>query len=125
MIKRLLRWVPALLWMCIIFYWSSQPVLPIDRLPNSVLAHYVSHLGAYGILALLLTLGTGTSRRGLWLAFGLATLYGITDEIHQSFTPGRGAGVRDAIVNAVSAGAALLLVRGIRSRRQGSIFRRT
>ncbi len=124
MIKRLLRWVPALIWMSIIFYWSGQPVLPIDSLPNSSLAHYLSHVGAYGILAILLTLGTGLSRRGLWLAFLLAALYGISDEFHQSFTPGREAKARDAVIDAVSAGAALLLISRARLRPQDSIFRR-
>ncbi len=125
MIKHLLRWLPALIWMGIIFYWSSQPVLPIDNLPNAELAHWLSHAGAYSILAVLLAFGTGLSRRRLWLAFVLATLYGIGDEIHQSFTPGRSGGVRDVVIDAVSAGIALVVISKVRPWRQISIIRRT
>ncbi len=120
----LLRWFPALVWMSIIFYWSSQPVLPIDSLPNSSLAHYLSHIGAYGILAVLLTFGTGSSRRGLWLAFVLVILYGVSDEIHQSFTPGRKAGVKDVAVNTLAAGTALLLLSRLRPWERVPLFRR-
>ena len=124
MSKHLLRWLPALSWMGIIFYWSGQPVLPIDHLPNADLAHWLSHVGAYGILAVLLTFGTGLGRRGLWLAFALAALYGIGDEIHQSFTPGRRADVRGVAIDAVSAGITLIVISKVRHWQQIPIFRR-
>ena len=45
----------------------------------------------------------------LWLAFFLATTYGILDEYHQSFVPGRTVDVWDAVADAIGAflGAAL------------------
>ena len=39
----------------------------------------------------------------MWIAVVTAVLYGITDEIHQSFTPGRGPAVRDVIIDTIRA----------------------
>ncbi len=119
MTTRLLSWLPALVWMAIIYYWSSQPVLPIDGTAGlSSLAHILSHIGAYGILVLLLVLGTGGGQRGLWLAFTIAALYGVGDELHQGFTPGREASLLDVVVNTLSAAVALLLLSRLHSWQQ-------
>ncbi|MBI4494785.1 MAG: VanZ family protein [Chloroflexi bacterium] len=115
MFLRLLLWLPALAWMGVIFYWSSQPVLPIDGQPNSGLLHRTAHLIAYAILALLLALGSGTSQRGLRAAFLLAVLYGLTDEVHQSFVPGRHGRVQEVVTDAAAAAAILALFVLLRS----------
>ncbi|HUE75358.1 MAG TPA: VanZ family protein [Chloroflexota bacterium] len=104
------RWLPALVWMGFIFYWSSQSVLPIDGYDYSTLLHRISHFGAYSILALLLVIGTGSSVRGLLAAFIIASLYGVTDEIHQSFVPGRSGRLEEVVLNTVSAAVAVVMV---------------
>lgn len=57
------------------------------------------------------TLGGNGTRRERLLAWGLALLYGITDEIHQSFVPGRHPSAVDIVVDGI--GAALAVLRGI------------
>ncbi|HEB54007.1 MAG TPA: hypothetical protein ENI87_12200 [bacterium] len=46
---------------------------------------------------------------GAWLVAGL---YGIVDEVHQSFVPGRDCSVADALSDAAGAALAVLLLRG-------------
>jgi VanZ family protein len=60
----------------------------------------------------------GVMRGALLLALSLASLYGATDEFHQSFVPGRSADVLDwladtlgAALGASAAGAATLALR--------------
>jgi VanZ family protein len=78
-------------WAAAIFYLSSQPDLGrVGRLPD-----WLTHGLAYCLLALLLAraVAAGTVRalrREEALGIVLATtLYGVSDEWHQSFTPGR------------------------------------
>lgn len=43
----------------------------------------------YGLLAGAYWYGLGFDRKKGWLAWLLAVLYAVTDELHQFFTPGR------------------------------------
>ena len=92
--RPLVRWLPALLWMALIFILSAQPGLrvsedpAIDR-PSRALAHVV----VYAVLGALLFVGLGgtarPSARTALLALALAALYGMGDEIHQAMVPER------------------------------------
>lgn len=104
-------WLPPVVWAGVLFALSAgsgpafaPPYPHIDKL---------EHAGAYGILGFLVARAAG----GTWslgaaatvLAGGLvAAAYGVTDEYHQSFTPGRMVEVADAIADGVGgfAGAA-------------------
>ena len=82
-IKRLLLWLPAIAYMGLIFFLSSQSYLATPlKFPN---ADKVLHLGEYGVLSCLCMLA------GLhpWPAWTAASAYGALDEIHQRFVPGR------------------------------------
>jgi VanZ family protein len=89
---------------------SSQPVLPSPASLNDKQAHAV----AYGILAFLCLMGmTGWRWRriagaSLLAAFVLAVLYGVSDEVHQSFVPGRTPDGADVVADAVGAALGLL-----------------
>lgn len=71
----------------------------------------VAHATVFGILALLLLYGDRFPRgwRGL-LWVGVAFLYGITDEIHQSFVPSRTVDVYDGLADLVGALVAFTVV---------------
>jgi VanZ family protein len=56
-------------------------------------------LGFLAARALALLTGLSTLRAVLWGA-GLAAAFGVTDEIHQSFVPGRFPSVSDAVADA-------------------------
>lgn len=89
-----LRMVPMILVMGIIFFLSHQPGDSLD-LPVLPGIDKLAHLAAYGALAAatLFAYNAGWKRARPWLAVLVTTifclLYGLTDEIHQSFIPGR------------------------------------
>jgi VanZ family protein len=88
--SKLVRWIPAILVMAIIFVSSATPS---TRLPNygfwDTLVKKGGHMTGYGLLAGAYWYGLGFDRKKGWLAWLLAVLYAATDELHQSFTPGR------------------------------------
>ena len=116
-----LLWIPAIAWAAMLFALSSQPVLPSAPGVNDKMAHALGY-GLLGVLCLIgLTEGEWrriTWRRGL-AAVALATVYGATDEFHQSFVPGRSPDVADLMADTVGAalavavmGASAILLRG-------------
>jgi VanZ family protein len=88
---------------------SSPP-----RLPSSV-SDVAAHAVAYAVLgvAMLWAVTGGNLSRitagGALLAVLLTVFYGVTDEIHQSFVPGRTPELRDLAADAVGAGVGAAL----------------
>jgi VanZ family protein len=125
----------ALSWMAGIFYLSNQSTLDVPSLFEN--QDKVMHFGAYGLLGILLlgamplgggSLGfvpqpnlrsvsgaltrqtAGYSSRQIALATLIASLYGISDEFHQSFVPGRSPDVLDWLADTSGALLATLLL---------------
>jgi len=114
-IRRLaLRATPAILWMGLIFALSSRQTVPTPPTPPGLDPNTIGHFVVYAILAAFIwwALGaTGMSgRRRLALAFMLTVLYGVSDEWHQSFVPGRRPDVYDVLVDAIGAACGLRTV---------------
>lgn len=115
--NRRLRLVSALLalgWMALIFYLSGIPNAKLPQGPDGT--DKLIHMAVYGLLALFY-LGAMKpasdgrhSLRQTVLAAMLATLYGATDEWHQSFVPTRSADVWDLVADAVGAVIAVTVV---------------
>jgi VanZ family protein len=107
--RTVLGWVPATLWFAFIFALSAQPSLPSP----SHISDKEAHAFTYGVLAVLCLMGlTGWRWRrvagaSLLAAFVIAVLYGISDEFHQAFVPGRTPDVADVVADAVGAALAL------------------
>lgn len=109
------RWVAALAWMGLIFFLSAQPDFP--RPESGWLDLMISggaHFFLYGVLALLLRWALGGGTRGMPLAFGLALLYGLSDELHQAFVPGRCPDAMDLVWDGLGAAAGLVAWRALR-----------
>ena len=94
--------MPAILWLTLIFVLSSQPTLPSTGQVTDKQAHAFT----YGVLALLCLMGL---TRWRWRSIAgaqpagrlrMAVLYGVSDEIHQSFVPGRNPDVADVAADA-------------------------
>lgn len=106
------RWVwrfgPALAVMGLIFWASAQPkgVVP-DFGANDWPVKKLGHLVIYATLAVAYLHALAPGRRPTWrqgvAAVILAGLYGATDEFHQSFVAGRGAGVVDVGIDTLGA----------------------
>ncbi|MFH1140614.1 MAG: VanZ family protein [Chloroflexota bacterium] len=117
---RLFRWIgrlasaaSLLAWMGVIFHLSS---LSPSGLPHQLeafswlgkLRDVVGHMALYGVLGTLAMVAlagwvAGSTRQARWalLAAGLGVLYGVLDEYHQSFVPGRSASAIDVLVDGV------------------------
>ena len=96
--------------MAAIFYASSITIIPG---PASWFSDTVLHIACYFGLALVtlraLAHGTwkGVTGGAAIAAWLVATLYGVTDEWHQVYVPGRTSELRDLVNDAVGALAAV------------------
>jgi VanZ family protein len=101
--------------MTLIFWLSSRSTLvAIEDDSAEKLVYSSAHLLTYAILAWLWWRTLSPQRQidetRLWLALGLTILYGVSDEIHQSFVPGRAAQLADLLFDAAGAGMMIWLI---------------
>jgi len=102
------RWIPAVIWACVVFGLSSIPGRSIPSLGFSAqdkLAHGFV-FGTLAILVLWALRGTRFDRRpwfAVALAVVIATAYGVSDEFHQRFVPFRSPDVFDVIADGAGA----------------------
>jgi VanZ family protein len=114
------RWLrdvaPVLLWMGLIFFLSSRSrLIEFAESVDDRLFYKTAHFIAYAFLTWLWWRAISPSRRATWLlllgAWGLSTLYGVTDEFHQYFVPGRSAKLTDVLIDAAGGLTMLLFLR--------------
>lgn len=104
----LLRIVPMICIMGTIFFISHQPGISLV-LPDIINIDKVAHMAVYGILAYSMIWALHPSgRRQSAHKLVMATicfciLYGISDEFHQSFIPGRYPSLYDVIADGLGA----------------------
>jgi VanZ family protein len=128
-------WWPALVWAVLIFSASTdalsmdhtsrfiEPALrwlfPAFSGDTIILLHEIirkiAHVAEYSVFFLLLYRGTRGGRPGWrwsWAltAWGIAAIYSLSDEFHQTFVPSRGASIWDSLLDSVSALAMLLIL---------------
>lgn len=107
--KSFLQWAAVIIWMVLIFWGSSIPLKSLPGGPEylPILAHFLE----YFILSTLLIVAiTGSVSQKphpftLFTAFIVSLFYGISDELHQLYVPGR---VTDMLDLAVDGAGALL-----------------
>jgi len=105
--RTVVAFLPAALYAAVLFALSAQPN-PLPFLPPELfLQDKLLHGLAYTVLGALLVpgfRGAGWSARSaVLLAVALASVYGATDEFHQSFVPGRNADVLDWVADTLGA----------------------
>lgn len=102
---RLIAWGPAAAWAGVLFFLSAIP--GTDRPPTFFPGEdKVAHLGLYAVLGCALAWGRSRgagppsgAHHALAMAAGL--LYGVSDEWHQAFVPGRDVSLGDLAADAV------------------------
>ncbi len=108
-------WLAALFWAALTFWVSSSPDaqgaagwLDLSH-PWDKLYHALN----FGVLALLIYAASGKA----FLAVVLASLYGLSDELHQMTVPGRSADVADLLADTLGASLAVAVAHLWRRRR--------
>jgi predicted membrane channel-forming protein YqfA (hemolysin III family) len=94
----------AVSWAGLIFYLSSQPGIDAPMLfpGQDKLFHLIvfAILGFFIMGAMKIT-GNGYRRSQVWLVVLIVVLYGISDEFHQYFVPGRSTESLDALADGI------------------------
>ncbi len=101
--------MPAIIMAAIIFVLSS-----FSKLPHTILTFHwedkLAHAFVFGLLSFLTARALfyqyripAWQKNYIWLAILLTILYGISDEIHQYFVPGRSSEFYDVVADAIGA----------------------
>ncbi len=114
--RKIFYWLPPLIWMGVIFYFSSYPKVSITQ--NSLFAFIIFkslHVIEYGILYFLLFRAFYSLekmklnfRYKVIFTFLAAIFYALSDEIHQTFIPTREGRLRDVFID--TAGMVLMYI---------------
>ena len=100
----LIYWLPFIVWAVVIFSFSSNPTVKTSEVHwQDFFIKKTAHVVEYFVFSLLLYRGminSGMKSKNIILIVVLTTfLYGLTDEFHQSFTPGREPKLRDVLID--------------------------
>lgn len=103
------NFLPPLVWMFIMFWFSSQPDLPSNRIDIldfifKKSAHFIEYL----ILTVLWYKALGFRNPTTAVLISLA--YAFSDETHQLFVPGRGGNLRDVLIDSLGISAAVYII---------------
>jgi VanZ family protein len=93
--KSLAVWLPVFVWCLFIFCLSSFPTPQPTKTLLDFLFHKAFHLFEYAILFVLVY----RAGKDPILAILFVILYGLSDEIHQSFVATRGASSSDVLID--------------------------
>ena len=101
MANRLRAWGPAAGWAAVLFVLSALPdISGPARIPY---ADKLGHMGLYAVLGGLLAWGRAKAGRPLGHVslLMIGALYGLSDEWHQMYVPGRSPDVADWVADVV------------------------
>lgn len=93
--KKFVRWwLPVIVWMIVIFIGSSVGNVPrVGSKATDGLVHRAAHVLEFTVLGALLLRAIGKdkpiTKRDLIVTLIIVALYGVSDEFHQRYTPGR------------------------------------
>ncbi len=100
-LHRLWLYGPPLAYCLFIFMLSNEPSLPSTP-GGDLVAHFAAYTLMGGLFFRAIALSSSWSRWKVFLSAAVAgALYGLSDEFHQSFIPGRFATVEDAVADAL------------------------
>ncbi len=123
-----LYWLPLILYCLFIYIQSAHP--SPEQIPSIPFIDKVLHCAAYGIMGILFYRAYQTLRIKdnihmlILISVVSASLYGISDEIHQSFVPFREASIGDVIADIIGAFSGVYLYQLVvvsRERESGGI----
>ncbi|MCX5757572.1 MAG: VanZ family protein [Candidatus Hydrogenedentes bacterium] len=101
---------------CAGIFWLSSSVSPVNATPQFPQEDKLAHIVLYGGLAAVVSVGIRRSdkpasfRKQFWAPVVFASLYGMSDEFHQLFGPGRYCELGDMLADATGALLAQLVL---------------
>ncbi|MCM1222209.1 MAG: VanZ family protein [Lachnospiraceae bacterium] len=99
---KMVKWIPATLIFAVSWHLSSLE--KIECMPSFRFADKVVHGICFAGLAFWVAFACGTNRmKKIPLPIAITSIYGIIDEFHQRFTPGRESSVFDWAADTVGA----------------------
>jgi len=106
--RKHLYWIPAIIMMTLIFWFSSHPVMVLLKFIPRIFGLKLVHIVEYGLLFYFYRFAlVNTTKLRSWeiflLSFELTIVYGLTDEFHQIFITGRTAKFIDVVADGVGA----------------------
>ena len=104
-----LLYIPLLVYWIILFILTS---IPVDQVPKFFgTQDKIEHFAAYFLLSILLCLtlhfqrkNLQLSSRALLITFLIVIFYGVIDELHQLFVPGRSGDILDWLADSIGGG---------------------
>lgn len=112
--KVYLVYVPLIIYWIILFTATS---LPAANLPSVAISDKIKHFGAFFGLSVLLSLTLLYQNKNLLFknyflaaALVISSIYGLLDEIHQSFVPGRNSEFLDWVADSLGAAVGVFVV---------------
>ena len=108
-------WLPFLLWLLLIYSFSSHPTKATsDIYWEDFIIKKLAHIVEYAILTAFLyraLLSSGIRKKEAALtSIFFALVYGMTDEYHQSFIPGREPRIRDIVFDTIGSLLAIFII---------------
>jgi len=102
--RQLIAWGPAIGWAMVLFLLSSLSDSDLSSFAFSFSFPFddkVMHLALYSVLGGTLQFGRLSSNSGLahWTVIAIGIIYGVSDEWHQSFVPGRNPSAADLLAD--------------------------
>ena len=98
-------WLPVAGWAALIFVFSSIPDLGTGLGGWDLVLRKIAHAAEFAVLGALLV----RALLAPWPAFLLGAAYAVSDEVHQSFVPGRMGSPLDVAIDAVGVGFGVVL----------------
>ncbi|MCI3927164.1 VanZ family protein [Paenibacillus sp. TRM 82003] len=124
--RKMIWWALVVLWCGFIFAATASPAatgdstqgliqrvidLPAEQAERlNLIIRKSTHAVVFGVLAALLFMALGASRRSYFAAWVLATFYGGVDEFHQSLVPNRGPSLVDVGIDSFGAAVVLAVI---------------
>jgi len=113
--KIIFFWIPVIVWASVIFTFSANPTTQTSEIHwQDFVVKKTAHMIFYAILAILLYRALKESNlqkeKAGWLSIFSCFFYGLTDEFHQSFTPGREPRLRDVIFDTIGSALAIYFI---------------
>lgn len=121
----LIAWGPAAIWVAVLFFLSE--IEDTSAMSWSFVNDKILHFLLYSVLGATLAWGWARMRRRVphWAVVSVGVVYGLVDEWHQSFVPGRSPSLGDALADLAGTVAGYALVAGLLWRYRESRFPRS